>query len=525
MRIGALALLAALAGGTDSWGQRGARGWRPDERVVLADFGWVEAVAASRTAVFAATRGGLTVFDRRFERWEPPVTPLDGYPVQRVHAALADPIDGSVWIAGDAGVVHYRPVLDYLEVVGVPGGVRDLMLDQRDPGGGVYLSDGRQWMFLARGALIPTPAFEVPAPGRRVAAQRLRVVIGSVPFAETLSANVLTDDRLRTYQYTSAATVAETEDVYFGTNGLGLIQVDPLTTRFERHPFGLLADAVSAVVAGPDGVWVGTGGRSYRVGFTHVTEDLQDFEYEEGGRIAGFRFRQVVDLVLIDDVLWAATDAGVVLVERGSAGRVLGTREGLPDRQATRLAPSPYGVWVGTLRGLALVDGEGAVQQVDGGRGAPVLALAAAGDTVWVGTDAGLGVATARSMTLIVPSKYHSLPFLRGTIVATAHREGTLVVAGPQHLAWRDPDGIWTEDRLAAQAVGYVSVLEADDEGVWVGGERGFGFYRFATRDFRAFNAAGDLPGPVRDLAATKRFVWVGTDRGLVRFSRSALSP
>src|SRR5688500_5050100 len=81
--------------------------YRPDERIVLADFSHVQAVAASRDRVFSATTEGLTIFDRRFNRWEPPVTRVDGYPDSRITAALVDPADESVWLGSDAGLAHY----------------------------------------------------------------------------------------------------------------------------------------------------------------------------------------------------------------------------------------------------------------------------------------------------------------------------------------------------------------------------------------------------------------------------------
>ena len=36
---------------------------------------------------------------------------------------------------------------------------------------------------------------------------------------------------------------------------------------------------------------------------------------------------------------------------------------------------------------------------------------------------------------------------------------------------------------------------------------------------------AGDLPGEVRDIAVSERYIWVGTEGGLVRLQREAVLP
>ena len=71
--------------------------------------------------------------------------------------------------------------------------------------------------------------------------------------------------------------------------------------------------------------------------------------------------------------------------------------------------------------------------------------------------------------------------------------------------------------------MGDLTALAADGEGVWIGGERGVAFYRFGSRAFQFYNALGDLPGRVNDLAVDDEYLWVATDRGLVRFTKSAM--
>ena len=96
------ALALVMIGGCATAGV-GAVGTRalvlsPDNRVVVSDFSYVTAVAASSWLVFAATPHGLIIYDRATWRFRPPVTALDGYPAGRVRRAIADPSGNAVWL-------------------------------------------------------------------------------------------------------------------------------------------------------------------------------------------------------------------------------------------------------------------------------------------------------------------------------------------------------------------------------------------------------------------------------------------
>ncbi len=495
--------------------------WRPEERVIVEDFSWVQAIAASDEVVYAATRGGLGVYDRRFRRWEPPVTRLDGYPPERVLSALVDPSDRSVWLGTEQGVVHYQPTLRLFERIIVPGGVDDMMFDGDDPFRGIFIESGRGWQFLPRGSPIPTPAPRLPRPGRRIASATAEEVLGRVPFAAALRPLTLTDERLRQYRYTAGATVASVEEAYLGTNGYGVLRVDALTASLEPLPFGLLSAVAAAVTATGDGVWVGTGPSSRRVGFTHVSRDAQEYRYEEGPA-AGFRFRDVRDVAERDGDLWAATDLGVIHVA-GGGHEPITTSTGLPTDDAYAVAADADGVWIGTARGLAYVSDEG-VERVDARVTDAVIALALLADTVWVGTARGLAVTWRGRGELLIPPDVQRVPQLADPIVALAAAGDTVVAATFERILWRAPGAEWVVERIFRD-LGEIVALAGDAGGVWIAGQRGVALYGFATRAYAIFNAPDDLPATVRDMAVTDQFVWIATDAGLVRFEKQALFP
>ena len=114
--------------------------WRPEERALVSDFSVVTAVAASPFTLYAATTHGLLIYDRRTQHWALPVTTLDGYPSDRVRAALADPVDDAVWLGTTSGWARYDANMRRWDSGIVPGGVIDFMADARDPASGIFVT-------------------------------------------------------------------------------------------------------------------------------------------------------------------------------------------------------------------------------------------------------------------------------------------------------------------------------------------------------------------------------------------------
>lgn len=515
--------LAAAVLGVASPLRAQTRAWNERERVIVSDFTVVTALAASEARVYVATTGGLGLYDRRFRQWDPPVTPAEGYPTEPVLAAIADPADDAVWLGTVTGVVLYRAFSRQFERIVIPGGVRDFLYDRGDPFRGVYARTSSGWMFLPRGGFIPAPE-PLPPAGRRAGSLSVEDVMRREPAVDALRAGVLTDDRLRTYRYTAAAVVPNTDEYYLGTDGGGVIRFDALSARFEPLPFGLLATGAGAVVAVPGGVWVGSDARSARAGLTFVGEDLQRYAYEEGPRGTGFGGRVVRALLVRGREIWAGTDRGIVRVLPERETRRLTTADGLPDDETFALAQGPAGVWIGTAFGLGFLPADGEAVRAPAGPRAPVLALVAARDTAWVGMTVGLGVAVPDG-DVRVARGWDSVPELRQAIVAVTRVADTLVAATVDRLLWRSPGGPWRVEPVAVTAVGAIYALAPDAGGVWVGGQGGLARFGFAASDVRAYQVPGDLPGPVRGIAGDRRYLWVATEAGLVRFERSALEP
>ena len=497
--------------------------WRPEERALVSDFSVVTAVAASPFTLYAATTHGLLIYDRRTQHWALPVTTLDGYPSDRVRAALADPVDDAVWLGTTSGWARYDANIRRWDSGIVPGGVIDFMADARDPASGIFVKSLDGWSFLPRGGLIPEPGHPLPPAARQVGPLSADQAMARAPIAEAMRALILTDPRLRTYHYTSAALSPDKTDLYFGTDGFGVVRVDPITGQWTNLEIGLLAPRAGAIAAGKGGVFVGTNtGVGTRRGVTWLAEDLSQSRRLEGGVTPGMDFFQSRKMLVTSDAVWLATDQGLWKVDpNGGRGRHFNAMDGLPSDNILALAPAPDGVWVGTDRGLAVITEDNKVVRM-GTFANPVLSLLAIRETLWVGSTVGLGVLPPGESEPGVPPELQSQPSLKTAIVALARVRDTIVLATSDHLAWRNPaSGQWTVVSGRGD-LGQITAMTGADDGVWIAGSSGVAFWDPARGHFQVLHVPYDVPAAARDLALDPTYLWIATDSGVVRFDRDA---
>jgi hypothetical protein len=440
---------------------------------VISDFSEIEAVAASSWFVFAATTHGLLIYDRISRRFRLPVTTLDGYPGGRVRRAIADPAANAVWL--DLGTL-----IGYAR----------------------YDVDGRVW----------TPG-SLPS---NVNDQTLTVdaALASAPLADAMRAAILTDTRLRTHQFTAAAATPDRPEIFFGTNGMGLVRVDKQTGEWEVLSYGLLGPAVGALAPATDGIWTATNARpGARHGVTWVASDLSATRSSEGGRAAlGFSFLSSRRLLATGNQLWLATEQGVLRIDPSTFQSRLWD---LPD--ATCLAPARDGIWVGTTRGLSFISGDERFRDI-GPSGFAITSLLAAGETLWVGTNAGLGQVLPGAAAITTPAELADRPSTRVTVYALGRLQDTIVMATERDLLWRNPaTRVWTAIPLPLTLGIPTAVAAVHDGRLWIGGTRGLAQADIATAFIHVHPVPYEVPAAVRDLAADRAFLWAATDSGLVR--------
>ncbi len=522
-RATGILLVAVALGAGDAAGQYPSSRWRPEERVVVGDYGVVLALAAGRDLLYVFTPDGVGLYDARLRRWELPLPLPSGFAPPVGSPALVDPMDRSAWLGTQSGLLHYDPRLELVETVAVPGGVLDIMFDRDDAFVGLYVRSPFRWYLVQRGSGILTDVASLPPPDRQVRSTRVEEVMRRDPGLVARSPLALTDERLRDYRYTAAAELRLTEDLFLGTDGLGVLFVDPVTRTFERLAFGLLDRHAASLALVDDVVVVGASGQGARWGLTFLSRDLQRFRYEEGPAATGYRFRSVLDLATDGEAILAATERGLWRI--GPDGRAVRLVSALVGDAVGvfAVARNPAGIWAGTERGLLFVDSAGDGMLVDARVREPIYAVLPLADTVWLGGVRGLAFVAPGADEILVPGAVVEDPWLRDVVIAVVESGGTLVAATRDRVGWRDAAGTWTVERSLGGEVGRIIALASDADGVWIAGTSGVVRFDPGRGTFPQALRREDLPGELRDVAADDRYLWVATDRGVVRFETRVL--
>ena len=523
MRLPASLLVAAIVACPARGAAQTSRDWRVSERTIIGDFSRITSIASALDRVFVSSATSLVIWQPQLQRWTGPFTPPDPGLLGGVFASLIDPIDQSLWLAKADGWVHFQPELDLWDQGRVDATVVSIAFDESDPIAGLHIRSRRGWLVLPRGGMVPMPG---GPPGRPLVPATVDDALRSSPTLQANAAAILTDERLRTVRYTAAARAFDNSGWYLGTSGAGLLFLPDGAALPERIPFGLPSSRVSAVMTWPGGVWVATDRTAQAdAALTFVGDDLDQFRTLRGLPATGVPFTRVLELVGQEKAIFAATDFGVARVDPEDGGfELIDERQGLPDSRVYSLASRLDGVTAGTARGLALI---GAGVEVE--RLAPEFADAAyavfpLADSTWVATPRGLYVALTDRPNLVRPSSLGAAS-LQAPVVALGSLGDTLVGLTRDQLLWRNPaTGVWTLGPNVSSLLGRLRAFAADGPGFWIAGEQGVGFARLGAAPVRALRQ-GDLPGLATDVAVDRRFLWVGTERGLVRFELDAIRP
>ena len=501
--------------------QAQSRSFSTDDRLLLTDFTRIIAVAASRDRVFAVTPDAVVAYDAAGRRWEGPYAPPRPGALRGVFAAIADPLDGGLWLVRPDGYLHFDPGIQLWDEGQLPGRITDVALDELAPGSGLFLRTTSGWYNAGRGGA----AFPGSAPQRPLRPATVDEAIRSNPAIQATSASLAFAGRLRNVRYTAAAKAEAFTGLgwYLGTSGAGLVYFADGAGLPELLPFGLPSDAVDAVYAGLDGVWAVTERTTTSdPAVTFIGDKLESFHWLQGPRATGLPFTQARRIVGQGSALWIATESGVVRlvpktedVERFDAGR------GLPDNRVLDVAQQRGRVVVGTPHGVAeWVDSLGfrrlAPEFTDA-----ALSVLPMGDTTWVGTRLGLFVAVPGERDLLQPDALRESLTLQAAVLDLAWRGDTLVLLTDHRLLWRDPTtGKFTGGPLLGNALGRFHTIVNGRRGLFIAGEQGVGFAQLNTPILRPVLVPGELPGQVTDIAVDEDYLWIATLKGLVRLRR-----
>lgn len=530
---------SGVAGGAS--GPMGGFG-RGDERQRIGSFSNVQAVAVSRRYVFAAGSSGIAIYDRVLNAWLPPLTRDDGLTDQQITVLAGDPVEDALWLGVPGGVIMYRPLTAQLQRTIVTGVPELIAFDRSETGAGngdAMVRAGGEWTRISRVGLA-TPMVRPPLANTLILPRTLNDLYTQFPTLRTQPSLLLrsqqSDRPLRNVQIVSGAASPErASEVWLGTAGDGLFRLDPAFMQSTPLPYGLMEPGVGALALAADGVWAaGLGQSLQRGGLSFVASDLQRFRWIDGTISVPLAGVRSLALVTRASRAWLGTDRGLVRVrlDGTQAIQAWGVLDGLPDERVLSVATRDDGVWAGTARGLVYVSDSSDTRAVrTRGLGVrlldnvPVHALQFTGDTLWIGTEAGLMAVASPNGTAggAVSRPVGGDPALRRAIRALAWSDTVLLAATDDAVLRLAPRGGVEPvrvDLLDVRQVGRVTKVAIDERTMWLAGTDGVMIVSRRDGATRVLRVPGDLPGPVLDMAVNRDYMWFGTPQGLIRLRR-----
>ena len=517
----ALCCLAILALTTAGEAQRA---WRPEDRLVIRDYTRMTAVAAGLDRVFAVTPEAVLTLDARTRRWvQVAEAPVPGA-LRNTLFALVDPLDHSLWGATRSEWFHYQPELQLWDRGPAPGGVVSIAFDRADPSIGLFLQTRGGWAIVPR---TGGPAGASPPPTQPVRATRYEDALREIPSLEAFSPQFLASGRRVPARFTSAARSADGLGWFLGTDGLGLLWLDPAAIQPVRLPFGLESDRPVALFPAARGVWVLTEPTDVVGGaVTWIPGDVGEFRNLLGTFGTGLDFTRGYDLVGEGDALWAATDAGLIrLPSNGASSDVLTEGTGLPDQRVYGLAAWRGTVYAATRGGIVRVDDTLTVERIAPDFPGPAFDVAVRGDTVYAGTPQGVFAAPPGAADLERPAESMTRVEALQGVQRLRWYGDTLAALSRDALLYRAADGQWQVGPRLSSALGVLRALAPWREGFWIAGQRGVAFVTLGGGPGLALTAPGDLPGEPTDVAVEGPWLWIATLGGVVRFRLDAVQP
>ena len=330
--------------------------------------------------VWVATGGGLSIYDKRNERWIS-YTMRPRLPDKEVFAVTAD--DRFVWVGTKSGMARYDKRYDEWRIY-------------RRRFGWWLKSDGRDFLaddFVTSLAVDDRYVWI----GTREGANR---------YDKIADRWLLFRDRngLPSEDITSIA--VDGYDIWMGSNG-GLckyprmsdnpnawitytsgIEIKPMITS-KRFANTLVSDEVWCIAVDDRYVWIGT---QRGVSRYDKRKDIWDTFTTKDGLVRD----AVTSIAIGGDEVWFGTSGGISVYNRKTQDWVTyTTQDGLPSDNITSLAWDGKFMWIGTFdAGLVRFDPRGKSWKVfrreDGLAHNSVLSIAVDGDLIWVGTQDGL---------------------------------------------------------------------------------------------------------------------------------------
>ncbi len=409
-----------------------------------------------------------------------------GLPSNRVHALVVDRDGQTLWMGTGKGLVRFSGGQWTLygpdEVEGMPRGSLYYV---------IQAADGSLWVGSETGTVCRLD------PATKICTDVYR--------AETRN------------PYVAALTLDDEGALYFSDGRWAVHTQAAGGWQTLVYPGEVVAsNFVDAIAEDADGMlWIGTNGGLQRLDPADPDGAWETFDPEDG--TGGGRARSIAPAP--DGTLWFAMVNGDATRFGGDAWS---TREGL--RSANVVAADAQGRgWFGTNDGIVIWDGDGStvLGEADGLPNARVLALVADGETMWIGTGAGVARWEAGTIEVVLTKES---PALGGGYVQSLALmgDGSLLVGTMGALARYDGAGA---TRLEGAGGGVRSIAVSREGRIWIACTAGLSFSDDGGATWTTWTAADGLPTTFVNAVYADRYgsLWIsgggdGAGGGLARY-------
>lgn len=364
-----------------------SRIWHDDERTTITSFNDIAAIAYDGRRVFAASSNGLEIYDEIARTWQQPSTAENGYPVfARPLSALYDRSQGGLWLETTAGMFFWSDLSRRWDRR--PFERPDTTMIRMSTRG---TRDDVAWRVLSASLGLDPYGHRWPVtastPGERNGTYWVGTAGGNIIFADArnLSSEWLSFGMLS--RGAGAIAVAGNGTLWFGGDGLGprdgitrasadLQQWQWYEAYSARAPRG---DVTQLLLAG-DTVWAAASDGVYVL-------PPNARNWQRIGEREGLLSDRVRALALTSAGAWAGTTHGIALLDRSTLRAVW---TGLPAMRVYSIAARNDTVWVASDAGLSIATRDsagGAIAQVSA---RPVIAVANAAGELYVLAGDGL---------------------------------------------------------------------------------------------------------------------------------------
>jgi len=315
-------------------------------------------------------------------------------------------------------------------------------------------------------------------------------------------------------------------NLWFGTWGDGAATASGTSRVLEPLPYGLIQNEVNTVVKFDGQLWLGGAALDFsRTGVTIFDAADNSFSYIEPDLFNDLPSADITCLDVNERFVYLGTTEGLLYLDRAQerVTRRFSTNNGLPNANIYSLALIGDSLFVGTEEGLAVATSSGdSAEYVLPSRfnQLSVYDLLYHDSLLWVATSEGvfrLLLNSGRWQQFVDPDNY-----LSGDVFAVAAFKDQIVFAARDGVVWAngstgDIELLMQSDRTASP----VLALAINDKIVTAASDNGFTLIHYSEKHHitRRFTTLDGLPSNnIYDLLIDGDYVWVASVEGLTRF-------